>query len=97
MALIVSNLLSKNYLHKFSNIFLSSISVPDDYVTSTQEEKELIEVLCMKEGAPQITLSDSDSDVVPPSQPEQHVTPRSRLKLSKPTGELLVYVAQEVE
>ena len=81
-------------LHYF--IFVS-FSVPDDYVQSTQEEADVIEVLCMKEGVPQITLSDSDSDVVHPLPlPKERLTPRSRLKLSKSSGELTFYVVDEV-
>ena len=81
-------------LHYF--LFVS-FSVPNDYVHSTQEEADVIEVLCMKEGVPQITLSDSDSDVVRPlPPPKERLTLRSRLKLSKSSGELTFYVVDEV-
>ena len=73
------------------------ISVPDDYVTSTQEEKDVIEVLCMKEGVPQITLLDSDSDIVPPMPAVPRRTPKARLKLSKASGEFSFKLVEEVK
>ena len=81
-------------LHYFLLVYFS---VPDDYIHSTHEEADVIEVLCMKEGAPQITLSDSNSDVVRPLPPAKEcLTLRSRLKLSKSSGELTLYVVDEV-
>ena len=81
-------------LHYFLLVYFS---VPNDYVHSTQEEADIIEVLCMKEEVPQITLSDSDSDVIHPSPlPKECLTPRSRLKLSKSSGELTLHVVDEV-
>ena len=52
----------------------------------------------MKDGVLQITLSDSDSDFLAPHQPPlQHCTPRGRLKLTKPSGELIFLAMEEVE
>ena len=61
---------------------------PDDYVDSTQEEREVIQILCEEETAVEITLSDSD-DYIPPT-PER-MSPKSakmRLKLKKSGSEL---------
>ena len=61
---------------------------PDDYVHSTQEEKELIQILCDEDSAVEITISDSDRDVVPPSPRISGVAAARRcLKLHNSNGE----------
>ena len=60
-----------------SNFFLNVILIgndcllgPDDYVESTQELEDIIQVLDTKEGIPTISLSDSNTELIPPSPPE---------------------------
>ena len=47
--------------------FACLLSGPDDYVESTQEENEVIQILCDDDGTVEITISDSDGECVPPS------------------------------
>ena len=46
----------------------------------------MIQLLCMKPGVPEICLSDSDSEPIPPS-PKCQIPSRTRLKLGKSSGE----------
>ena len=52
---------------------------------STQEELEVIQALCDKEGVPQITLSDSDSGAIIAPLPKQ--SSKLHLKFQKSSGE----------
>ena len=57
---------------------------------STQEENEVIKLLCSKPGFPKIMLSDSDSEPIPPSPKRSRTSPhlsKLRLKLGKKVGE----------
>ena len=61
---------------------------PDDYVESTQEENEVIHILCDDNGTVEITISDSDGECVPPSP--HRLSPMSahrHLKLKNSVGE----------
>ena len=65
---------------------------PDDYVESTQKEREVIQILCDEDDeVPHITLSDSDSEPVAPTPPRRTQASRMRLKLTKSNGECLCW------
>ena len=60
---------------------------PDDYVESTQEENEVIQILCDHDSPVAITLSDSDECVAPTLPRVSPKLARMRLKLKKTGGE----------
>ena len=60
---------------------------PDDYVESTQEENEVIHILCDHDSPVEITLSDSDECVAPTPPRVSPKLGRMRLKLKKTGGE----------
>ena len=69
---------------------------PEDYVESMQELDDIIQVLDSKEGIATISLSESDTDVVPPSPPTKKGD-KSRLKLQTKNGELCCLNLKEFE
>ena len=61
---------------------------PDDYVEFTQEENEVIQILCDDDGPVEITISDSDGECVPPSPHRlSPMSARRHLKLKNSVGE----------
>ena len=61
---------------------------PDDYVESTQEENEVIQILCDDDETVEITISDSDGECIPPSPCRLSLMSACRhLKLKNSEGE----------
>ena len=54
-------------MFSLSLLFSLHSTGPDDYMESTQEENEVIQILCDNDGPVEITISDSDSECVQPS------------------------------
>ena len=67
-------------------------SGPDDYIGSTQEEMELVQILCGDDNPVEITISDSDGDFIPPSPRKVSASAaRMRLKLKNSHGEYILW------
>ena len=76
-------------MFSLSLLFSLHSTGPDDYVESTQEENEVIQILCDDDGPVEITISDSDSECVPPSSRRLSLMSACRhLKLKNSAGEL---------
>ena len=61
---------------------------PDDCVESTQEENEVIQILCDDNGLVEITILDLNGECVPPSPRRlSPMSARRHLKLKNSVGE----------